>query len=644
MSYIQDSTLLQESGFSWTSPSGTIKKVSDESILFKCMLADSLDHKNLIVEVWHDLSGRFHGYEMHRKDNEYVLDFHLAHTGFFKYTFRYRDSANGYWHWLSGAEEKDFPEIHVDPAYIDKSIVYNAFIRFHGEDITKKGTIRFGHSGTFDDLKKRLDKIKGMGVNILYLNPIHPIGELYRNYNPHDQYPHYLQPGCPYSIKDYKAINPELAIDKDHSQGVHSSLSDPMTEFRELVRESHKRGIKIFMDLVFNHTSHDFILQRLHPEWFLYKENIKSLDEPYIYPDEIKHGKPWGDAKLTMCPFDHGYWWEDAAQLNWEYMIPDASNKAPKNPTIREMYAYFKSIPQYWIKHLGIDGFRCDVAYRIPADFWRQCIHEARETAKKEHPNNGSLAGDVVFIAESYVDNIPELLEAGFTSVYGDFSNKLYNVLTLKGYLDYIYNITGKYLPENSRFFIFPECHDFIRNTKKLLGQLAHDAVLSERANKSRWALTATLPGIPMIFNGFEKLEWHPVNLFSYSAIDWESDKDLKKYIVKVNNIRGKHIALQKGRYEYVATNRGINDQSQLFSFLRIYENEKSKKEIFLICTNMDLHNKCDAKIYLDENSGIDLSKKYILHDLLNNRKYIREGNEVVIILEPGESHIFKVE
>lgn len=607
------------------------------------MLADDLDHNNLIVEVWHNLSGRFHGYGMHKKENEYILESHLRNTGFFKYTFRYKHNAHEYWRWLKGPEEKDFFEIHADPAYIDKSIVYNAFIRFHGEDITKKGTIKFGHAGTFDDLKKKLDGIKRMGVDILYLNPIHPIGELYRNYNPHDQYPHYLQPGCPYSVRDYKAIDPEIAIDKDHSQGKHSSLSDPMIEFRELVKEAHKRGIKIFMDLVFNHTSHDFILQRLHPEWFLYKEDIKSLDEPYIHPEEIKEGKPWGDAKNTMCPYDHGYWWEDAAQLNWEYMIPDASNNSPKNPTKREMYTYFKSIPQYWIKHLGIDGFRCDVAYRIPADFWRQCIHEAREIAKKEHPKNGSLTGDVVFIAESYVDNIPELLESGFTAVYGDFSNKLYNVLTLKGYLDYIYNISGKYFPEGSRFFIFPECHDFIRNTKKLLGRLAHNAILSERANKSRWALTATLPGIPMIFNGFEKLEWHPINLFSYSSIDWESDKDLKNYIIKVNAIRDKHIALQKGKYVYVATDQGVNDQSGLFSFLRIYEKSYIIEEIFLVCINMDLNKKCHAKIYLDVNSGIDLSKKYILHDLLKDKKYIREGNEVTIILEPGESHIFQV-
>lgn len=652
-------SIIEKRVFLYTYPEkDVIKKTTGEKMSFKCKFTEEfkkdIEHfkregdEKLIVEAWTDITGRYYGHEMHEQtDGSYEIEIMCKYTGFFKGTLRWRRSVHEYWHWLISPDEKDFSEIHVDPSYIDKSIVYNAFIRFFGQsELTKDGKIKLGHSGTFDDLKHKLDNLKTMGITILYLNPIHPIGELYRNYNPHDQFPSYMQPGCPYSIRDYKSIDPELAIDKDHSQGIHSSLSDPMKEFKELIKEAHKRGIKVYMDLVFNHTSHDFILQRLHPEWFLYKEDIKNLNSPYLYPEDVANKKPWGDARFTMCPYDHGYWWEDAAQLNWNYMIPEAINSPPKNPSIKEMYTYFKSIPKYWIKHFGIDGFRCDVAYRIPLDFWKECIHESRDFAKQEHPKNGSITGDVVFIAESYVDNIPELYTAGFSAVYGDFSNKLYNVETLKGYLDYMYNISGKYFPENSRFFIFPECHDFIRNTKKLLGQLSQDQILSERANKSRWVLTATLPGIPMIFNGFEKLEWKPINLFSYSSIDWESDKDLKKFIRKVNNIRNTYIALQKGKYYYLNTNQGITNNAQLFSFLRVYENEKEQKEkeIFLVCVNMDLHIKADmVKIYLDENSGIDFLQKYVLKDLLNNKEYIREGKELNIILEPGESHIFKI-
>lgn len=622
----------------------TVIKVNNgETLRVECKLNPDLlnEKKPILVEVWTDLNGeKLTGHALKRiKDtNIFSKEFDIKETGMFKITFRYRYKENKFWHWQGSEKHHDFSEIHVDPDYLDKSVVYNAFVRFFGQrKISKEGKINYGESGTFDDLKVKLDVIKKMGVDILYLNPIHIIGELYRNYNPHDQFPNYLQPGCPYSIKDYKSVDPELGIDKDYEGNPHKSLTSPMREFKELVKHAHKKGIKVYMDLVFNHTSHDFILQKLHPEWFLYKEDIKSLNTPYIHPDEIKEGKPWGDPAHTFCPYDHGYWWEDAAQLNWEYQIPPASNTAPDNPTLHDMYEYFKSIPKFWIKHLGIDGFRCDVAYRVPAKFWKECIRESRELAKKEKT---SLSQDVVFIGESYCDDLKELLEAGFSAVYGDYSNKLYNPLSLKGYLDYMYNLSGNYFPQGSKFFIFPECHDFYRTPSKIHGDLGPNELLSERTNKSRWVITATLPGIPMIFNGFEKLEWHPVNLFSYSSIDWESDKDLRKHITKVNSIRNKHLALQKGTYSYLYTTQGLNDHTQLMTYTRTYENEK-----FLICVNMDIHNESGpVVVFLDNSLNLNFDKKYTLSDLLNKQKYVREGRELTVILGPGESHIFKVE
>ena len=617
-----------------------VKYTTGDSIRFTISLTDDFlkSNSDIEAEVWTDIKGRFHGFPMKKTEFGYQLNFALNSSGLFKATFRFRRKQDNYWTWIAKSPHEGYSEIHVDDNYINNAIVYNAFIRFFGHrKIKESGMIEFGQSGTFDDIKHRLDELKSLGVDIIYLNPIHPIGEVYRNYNPHDLLPSYLQPGCPYSIKDYKSIDPELGIDREHEHGSHSSLSDPMREFKEFVSDAHKRNMKVYMDLVFNHTAHDFILQRLHPEWFLYKENIMDVNEPYIYPEEVKQGKPWGDPKHTVCPFDHGFFWEDAAQLNWEYMIAKAANEPPKNPTISDMYDYFKSIPKYWIRHIGIDGFRCDVAYRVPPDFWKACISEAKDFAKKEYPNNGALSDDVIFIAESYVDDVRELFESGFTAVYGDYSNKLYSPLTLKGYLDYMYNLSGEFFPRGSRFFIFPECHDFHRNTMKILDN--PNDILAEHANKSRWVLTATLPGLPMIFNGFEKLEWHNVNLFSYSDINWEADSDLTRLISKVNSIRKKHKALQTGDYIWLENSQGLNENASIFSHAR-----KSDKSTFIIAVNMDVNNKSCASIRLSNVLGIDFSKEYVLNDLLGSRKYKRHGNELYVELEPGESHIFRVE
>jgi glycosidase len=354
---------------------------------------------------------------------------------------------------------------------------------------------------------------------------------------------------------------------------------------------------------------------------------------PYLNPEDIDKGLPWGDPNHTVPPFDHGTFFEDAAQLNWEYMIPQVDGFAPKNPSLKEMWEYFISIPQYWVKHYGVDGFRCDVAYRVPQAFWRECIRKTRELSR-ELKNN--LSHDVIFIAETYTDELHSLQEAGFSCVYSDYSHKLGRPLELKGYLDYLYNISGEFFPDGSKWFLFPESHDFARTPQKILGAETGDFHKALLANQSRYVLTATLPGVPLIFNGFEKVEWQPVNLFAYGAVDWQRDLDLKDYIAAVNAIRHKHIALRKGTYHYVDSNQGLNEQTQLFSFLRVFG-----EQTMLVVVNMDVHHRAGpATLFLPES----FKKSYVLTDLLTKTTYKRSGQELPIDLDPGQSHIFLVE
>lgn len=564
-------------------------------------------------------------------NGKYTCRLKLTDSGFFRWQLKYRTPPDHEWHYVMDKQDhKVQGKVQVDPGWLSDAIVYNVFVRFFKGKVSGKGDIHPGEGGTFDDVKSHLDTLKRMNINTLYLNPIHLIGELYRKYNVMDKLPSYLQPGSPYSIKDYKSIDPELTYDRDTQRHL---LSDPQQEFRDLIIAAHERDMHVIMDLVFNHAAHDFIFQRIRPEWFLYKENITSLDEPYLYPEDIKQGKPWGDPKHTLSPYDHGIWWDDAAQLNWEYMMPPASNEPPKNTSMKEMWEYFKSIPKYWIRHFGVDGFRCDIAYRVPPLFWKECIAEARMEA---HRAKNNLAGDVVFIAEAFTDKLSELQEAGFSAVYGDYSNKLARPQDIKGYLDYMYNIDGQFFPHHSKWFIFPECHDFNRTPQKVLGDSAginRDADLL--ANQSRWLITAMLPGIPLIFNGFEKIEWQPVNLFSYGAVDWESDLDLKKYITKVNRIRHQHRCLQVGSYTYLHTNQGLDHNTQIFSFAREHHDE-----MIIVITNMDVHYPAGpTTIYLPEK----FSGEYHLLDLLTDESYERSGRELIVKLDPGASHVFLV-
>lgn len=577
-------------------------------------------------------------------------------TDFFMFKFK-PDGLDEYEYVTNQDLTKYELQVQTNPSWLGKQIFYCVFVRFFkgkikgeivrvpgvedlegisSEELRKKSIdpneiILPGEGGTFDDVKFHLDTLKSMGIGALYFNPIHMIGEIYRGYNMLDQLPSYLQPGSPYSIKDYKSIDPELTFDRD-SQG--KWVSDPGKEFKDLIDAAHERGMYIIMDLVFNHTAHDFVFQRMRPEWYLYKVHIDDIDEPYLYPEDVKNGKPWGDPKHSVPPYDHGVFWRDCAQLNWEYKITPAKNEPPPNYTLHEMWEYLKSVPKFWIEHFGVDGFRCDVAYRVPPMFWKECIAEARAFAQQKQSN---LSKDVVFIAESYTNDLAELQESGFACVYGDFSHKLSNPLTLKGYLDYIYNISAKDYPEGAMWLHFPDSHDFDRAPRKVLGDDAGDSHKALLANQSRWTLSATLPGVPLLFNGFEKVEWQPINIWSYGAINWDAEADLRDYIAKINSIRNSHKSLQKGSYQFIETSQGLNERTQLFSFLRFWG-----EELILVVVNMDVRSKAHLiNLYLPDEFA---NKRYILTDLLTDKTYPRESKELTISLEPGQSHIFQVE
>ena len=118
---------------------------------------------------------------------------------------------------------------------IMKDIIYQIFVR----NYSKEGTIK----AVTDDL----DRLFDLGVNILYLMPIHEIGVLNRK----GTY------GSPYSIKDYFSISKDLGT---------------LDDFKELILRAHTLNMKVIMDMVFNHTSRDNPLLKKHPEYYYYKD------------------------------------------------------------------------------------------------------------------------------------------------------------------------------------------------------------------------------------------------------------------------------------------------------------------------------------------------------------------------------------
>ena len=171
---------------------------------------------------------------------------------------------------------------------------------------------QFSEKGTFHEFEQQLPRLKNMGIDVIWLMPIHPIGSENRKGGL----------GSYYAVRDYKKINPEFGT---------------LEDFKQLVNKTHQLGMKIIIDWVANHSSPDNVwLDQGHKEWY----TLDSL----------------GEVQPTI-----GTDWWDVADLNYD------------NPEMRkEMISSMK----YWVSETDIDGFRCDVAGWVPVDFWVEARKE----------------------------------------------------------------------------------------------------------------------------------------------------------------------------------------------------------------------------------------------------------------------------
>jgi len=131
-------------------------------------------------------------------------------------------------------ESRYLPEQYVEislPEWAKNATIYELNIR------------QFSEEGSFKAVEKQLGRLKKMGIDIIWLMPVHPIGELHRKGSL----------GSYYSVKDYLAVNPEFGTEED---------------FRHLVKAIHNEGMYVILDWVANHTSWDNPLVSEHPEWY----------------------------------------------------------------------------------------------------------------------------------------------------------------------------------------------------------------------------------------------------------------------------------------------------------------------------------------------------------------------------------------
>jgi len=247
-------------------------------------------------------------------------------------------------------------QVLVDPTSARFSTWYELFPRSAGEA---------GRHGTFADVEQRLPYIAGMGFDVLYLPPIHPIGRSHRKGANNSVRAAPGEPGSPWAIGSeeggHKAVHPELGT---------------LDEFRHLVRVAHEHGLAVALDIAFQ-CSPDHPYTREHPEWFRHRPDgsIQYAENPPKKYEDI-------------LPFDF------------------------EGPSWRELWAELLSIVTFWMDQ-RVAIFRVDNPHTKPFVFWEWLIGEA----KKLNP-------EVVFLAEAFTRPkvMYRLAKAGFSQSYTYFA------------------------------------------------------------------------------------------------------------------------------------------------------------------------------------------------------------------------------
>ncbi|MDK2978508.1 MAG: cyclomaltodextrinase / maltogenic alpha-amylase / neopullulanase [Bacteroidales bacterium] len=339
--------------------------------------------------------------------------------------------------------------------------------------------------GTFNAFARHLPRLQEMGVDILWLMPIHPIGEKNRKGSM----------GSYYSVKNYLGINPEFGTEED---------------FKNLIDQIHELGMYVIIDWVANHTAWDNQLIFDHPEW--YTKNEKG---------EI------------IAPVED---WTDVADLNYD---------------IPEVRKYMADALIYWVKDFNIDGYRCDVAGMVPTDFWNNVRHEL----DKIKP--------VFMLAEA---NEPELHEYAFDMTYAWDIHILFNEIAqgkknIENLVNQLEKEKTKYNASDYRM-MFTSNHD--ENSWK--------GTVYERlgeATETFAVLSATLPGMPLIYNGQEACMNKQLRFFEKDTIQWDKKCSMDELYNTLLTLKENNKALWNGAFGGPLKRIATSADGHIFAFSR---------------------------------------------------------------------------
>ncbi|OGO01072.1 MAG: hypothetical protein A2Y59_06090 [Chloroflexi bacterium RBG_13_52_14] len=317
--------------------------------------------------------------------------------------------------------------------------------------------------GTMPQWLPHANRAADMGFNWLFINSIH--------------YPGYS--GSLYAVKHHYWINPDFVP--------KGTPGDGMALLKQTLHNFVNIELWPMMDLVINHTSRDCPLTKEHPSWYVHGRNAELIS-PFVRDLE-------DPTKITV--------WDDLAEI-------DNSGSIDREG----LWGFWAGLVKHYL-HLGFKGFRCDAAYKVPADLWRYLIKVAAE-----------IDPEAQFFAETL--GAPEeqtlaLQDTGFhylfnSSKWWDFGQP---------WCVEQHEKFGKIAPSIS----FPESHDTPR--------LAAETGGSEAVQRQRYAFASMFSAGVMMPIGYEFGFKNNLDVVFTHPLDWEKPAfDLQPFIRRVNLLK----------------------------------------------------------------------------------------------------------
>ncbi|NLF92373.1 MAG: glycogen debranching protein [Oligosphaeraceae bacterium] len=409
-------------------------------------------------------------------DSHFQLILPLHEVGYFEFKAFFVEDSTNIVYWPRGENAS----VKVGPAKtVCANTIYNAFVRQFGSNksgswqskaqlqpqlqeavkaLDEAGCTVIPPSGTFRDLIAELDFIMlELGFRIIQLLPVHPIPTTFARMG---------RFGSPFAPLDFFSVDPAMAV--------FDRTSTPMEQFIQLVDEVHARNGLLFLDIPADHTGWGSVFQVHNPEWF-----VRNPDGTFASPGA------WGVI------------WEDLCKLDYQN---------------RQLWQRMAEVFLHWC-HAGVDGFRCDAGYMIPAEAWDYLVAKVRQ----EYP-------DTVFFLEGLGGRLEDtsklLSSSNLNWAYSELFQQ-YSTAEIRRFLDFFCTFS----PQYGLLVHFAETHDNER-----LG-----------ARSRQWAefrvrLCALLApaGAFGIANGAEWLAGEKIDVHGATSLNWGSAENLVECLQKL--------------------------------------------------------------------------------------------------------------